>query len=105
VLSQLDGRLDYHWCVLVPKNEKDPDATLVRGQIEAAISQTFDRHANLARNPLFYRDNIRSASDLKKELGDVLTKLKEEIKKRASVDMPVPAGPSKTVITGPSADR
>jgi hypothetical protein len=75
----------------------------VRAQIDAAISQTFDRHANLAPNPLFYRDNIKSAADLKKQLRDVLTKLKEEIKKRASVDMPVPPGPSKTMITGPSA--
>jgi FxsC-like protein len=102
-LTQLDGRLDYHWCVLVPNNEKDQDAALVRAQIDAAISQTFDRHANLAPNPLFYRDNIKSAADLKKQLRDVLTKLKEEIKKRASVDMPVPPGPSKTMITGPSA--
>lgn len=104
VLSQLDRRLDYHWCVLVPRNEKDPDATLVRTQIDSAIGQTFDRHANLSPNPLFYRDNITSAADLKKQLRDVLMKLKEEIKKRAPVALPVPAGPSKTVITGPSAE-
>jgi FxsC-like protein len=103
VLSQLDRRLDYHWCVLVPNNAKDQDSALVRAQIDAAVSQTFDRHANLAPNPLFYRDNIKSAADLKSQLRDVLTKLKEEIKKRAPVDMPVPAGPSRTVINGPSA--
>jgi FxsC-like protein len=103
VLSQLDARLDYHWCVLVPNNAKDQDASLVRLQIDAAVSQTFDRHANLARNPLFYRDNIKSAAELRDQLRDVLTKLKEEIKKRAPVDMPVPAGPSRTVINGPSA--
>lgn len=103
VLSELDGRLDYHWCVLVPRNENDQDAARVRADIDAAVSQTFDRHANLAPNPLYYRDNIKSAADLKNQLRDVLTKLKEEIKKRAPVDMPVPAGPSRTVITGPSA--
>jgi FxsC-like protein len=103
VLSQLDRRLDYHWCVLVPNNEKDQDAGLIRAHIESALSQTFDRHANLARNPLFYRDNIRSAADLKIQLRDVLTKLKEEIKKRAPVAMPIPAGPSKTVVSGPVA--
>ena len=105
VLSELDRRLDYHWCVLVPNNESDQDATLVRAQIDTALSRTFDRHANLARNPLFYRDNIKSATDLKKQLCDVLTKLKDEIRKRAVVDMPVPAGPSRTVITGPASDR
>jgi FxsC-like protein len=103
ILNQLDRRLDYHWCVLVPRNEKDTDAARLRAQIDAAVGQTFDRHANLAPNPLFYRDNISSADDLRTQLRDVLTKLKEEIKKRAPVDMPVPPGPSKTVITGPSA--
>jgi FxsC-like protein len=103
VLQQLDTRLDYHWCVLVPQNDNDHDAAKVRAEIDAAISQTFDRHANLAPNPLFYRDNIRTAADLKKNLRDVLTKLKEEIKKRAPVAMPVPAGPSRTVVSGPAA--
>jgi FxsC-like protein len=103
VLQQLDSRLDYHWCVLVPHNDNDQDAANVRAEIDAAIGQTFDRHANLAPNPLFYRDNIRSAADLKKHLRDVLTKLKEEIKKRAPVAMPVPAGPSRTVVSGPAA--
>lgn len=103
LLSQLDSRLDYHWCVFVPRNEKDADATRIRTQIDSVVSQTFDRHANLAPNPLFYRDNIKSAADLKTQLRDVLTKLKEEIKKRATVDMPIPAGPSRTVVAGPSS--
>ena len=102
VLSQLDSRLDYHWCVLVPQNDKDFDAAKVRADIDAAVGQTFDRHANLAPNPLFYRDNIRSAADLKNHLRDVLTKLKEEIRKRASVTMPVPVGPSRAVVSGPA---
>lgn len=103
LLSQLDGRLDYHWCVLIPRNEKDTDANSLRADIEATLSSTFDRHANLAPNPFFYRDNIGSAADLKNHLRDVLTKLKEEIKKRAPVAMPVPAGPSRTLVSGPSA--
>jgi FxsC-like protein len=102
VLSQLDQRLDYHWCVLVPWNEKDQDSVAKRVQIEQAISATFDRHANLARNPMFYRDGIKSADELKSALREVLTRLKEEIKKRAPVDMPVPSGPAKSTITGPS---
>ena len=102
VLQQLDTRLDYHWCIFVPYNEHDGSVS-DRAAIDAAISQTFDRHVNLAPNPLFFRDNIRSADDLKKNLQDVLTKLKEEIKKRAPVNMPIPAGPARAVITGPSS--
>ncbi len=104
LLRELDARLDYHWCVLVPWNEADPDAMAEREAISATVRDTFDRHANLAPNPMFYRDGIASADDLRRTLGDVLTRLKEEIKKRAPVAMPIPTGPAKTVVTGPSAD-
>jgi FxsC-like protein len=99
VLKALDQRLDYHWCVLVPWNEQDPDTVLKRQEIVAAINQTFDRHANLWRNPMFYRDAITSADGLKVALREVLTHLKDEIRKRAPVDMPVPTGPAKSLIT------
>src|SRR5688572_5217321 len=105
ILSQLDARLDYHWCVLVPRNDDDLDSARVRAEIDAAISQTFDRHANLARNPLFYRDNITSAAELKRQLGDVLIRLKEEVKKRAPVTLPLPAALSRPVLTGPAAQE
>jgi FxsC-like protein len=102
VLQQLDQRLDYHWCVLVPWNERDADSIANREQIQDAINKTFDRHANFAPNPMFFRRDIKSPEDLKAVLRDVLTQLKEEIKKRADVDMPIPAGPSKSVVLGPS---
>jgi FxsC-like protein len=105
LLQQLDSRLDYHWCVLVPWNDADADAMAERDAITATVRRTFDRHANLAPNPMFYRDGIRSADELKRVLGDVLTRLKEEIKKRAPVTMPIPAGPAKSVVFGPSAER
>jgi FxsC-like protein len=103
VLTELDGRLDYHWCVLFPWNDQDSESIAKRELIMGAVSQTFDRHANLARNALFYRDHIKSAEELKTVLREVLTRLKEEIKKRAPVDMPVPPGPSKFTVIGPSA--
>jgi FxsC-like protein len=102
VLQRLDKRLDYHWCVLVPWNESDLEAMAERDRITNTVRNTFDRHANLAPNPMFYRDGIRSADELKRVLGDVLTRLKEEIKKRAPVTMPIPVGPSKSVVTGTS---
>jgi FxsC-like protein len=104
LLRALDARLDYHWCVLVPWNEADADAMAERDAITATVRDTFDRHANLAPNPMFYRDGIASADELRRTLGDVLTRLKEEIKKRAPVAMPIPSGPPKSVVTGPSAD-
>jgi FxsC-like protein len=104
VLMQLDQRLDYHWCVLVPRNANDQDSLAIRSQIERALSSTFDRHANLAPNPMFYRGDINSADELKTALREVVTRLKEEIKKRASVDMPVPVGPPRLIVTGPSGE-
>jgi FxsC-like protein len=102
ILSQLDQRLDYHWCVLVPWNDQDTDSVSDRAQILATVSRTFDRHANLAPNPMFFRDAIKSAEELRTALREVLTCLKEEIKKRADIDMPIPAGPARAVITGPT---
>jgi hypothetical protein len=73
-----------------------------RAVIEAAIKQTFGRH-QLNSNPLFYRSGIQSADELKVVLREVLVRLKEEIKKVASVAMPVPEGPPQAVVSGPSA--
>jgi FxsC-like protein len=102
LLQRLDGRLDYHWCVLVPWNENDPGIAPLRAQIAAKVRHTFDRHATLAPNPLFYRENIASAADLQSAVAEVLTRLKEEIKKRADVLRPVPQGPPRPGVTGPS---
>jgi FxsC-like protein len=102
MLAQLDDRLDSHWCVLVPENPDDRDETTARAAIDAAIAQNFGKHVSLG-NPLFFRNHIQSVEDLKANLRDVVTRLKEEIKKRAEVTMPLPAGPSRTVISGPSA--
>ena len=101
-LTQLDQRLDYHWCALVPWNANDPDNLANRAVIESAIKQTFGKHQFL-NNPLFYRSGIQSADELKAALREVLVRLKEEIKKVASVDMPIPEGPPQAVVRGPSA--
>jgi FxsC-like protein len=102
LLRKLDARLDYHWCVLVPWNENDPVLGAQRDAVAAALHGTFDRHATLAPNPLFFRDGIRTVGELKHAVAEVLTRLKEEIKKRAAVDRPVPTGPARVVVTGPS---
>jgi FxsC-like protein len=103
LLRQLDGRFDYHWCVLVPWNEGDAPSTQQRDDICATVRNTFDRHATLAPNPMYFRDGIRSPGELKQSLAEVLTRLKEEIKKRAPVQRAVPTGPARPVVIGPSA--
>jgi FxsC-like protein len=102
LLRELDARLDYHWCVLVPWNESDPVFLAERDALTAAVAGAFDRHATLLPNPLFFRDGIRSPEELRLTLAEVLTRLKEEIKKRAEVKRPVPAGPSRPVVSGPA---
>ena len=103
LLRRLDARLDYHWCVLVAWNERSQPLSTQWDQVVATVQHTFDRHAKLAPNPMFYRDGIRSAQELQAAVAEVLTRLKEEIKKRATVERPVPVGPPRLVVSGPSA--
>ncbi|HEY5677168.1 MAG TPA: toll/interleukin-1 receptor domain-containing protein, partial [Myxococcales bacterium] len=42
-LKKIDGRLDYHWSVLVPRNKQDPDEEAARSRIAAALAEAFDR--------------------------------------------------------------
>jgi FxsC-like protein len=100
LLRELDKRLDYHWCVIVPWNEQDPVWKAGRDAMTATVRSTFDRHANFL--PLFYREGITSADDLKGTVADTLRRLKEEVSKRAEVVRPVPPGPARVFVTGPS---
>jgi FxsC-like protein len=104
LLRQLDGRLDYHWCVLVPWNEQDTACHSDRVAIMQTVRNTFDRHARLSPNPMFYRDGIASANELQATLAEVLTRLKEEINKRAVVERPVPLGQPRPTVYGPSVE-
>ena len=101
LLRELDKRLDYHGGVIVPWNEQDPVWKSQRDAIIATVRNTFDRHANFL--PLFYREGIMTADELKNTVADTLRRLKEEISKRAEVVRPVPSGPSRVFVTGPSA--
>ena len=103
LLRKLDARLDYNWCVLVPRNDDDTVAAAQRDAINFTVRSIFDRHATLAPNPMFFRDGIRSADELKAALAEVLTRLKEEIKKRAPVLRAMPPGPARLVVSGPTA--
>lgn len=100
VLRPLDTRLDYHWGVLVPK-ENDPKIhAQTRANVAAALSGTFGNHARLL--PMFYRDGLGSPDELTQALRVLLIYLKDEIRRRATVEVPVPAGPPKSTVHGPS---
>jgi FxsC-like protein len=100
VLQPLDGLLDYHWGVLVP-NENDPKIIENMGpQIAEALRVTFGRHARML--PTFYRANLGSPEEFTKALRELLINIREEIRKQAVVEVPVPAGPRKSTVHGPS---
>jgi FxsC-like protein len=102
LLKKLDARFDYHWCVLVPWNDSDPVAEAKREEITGTVRLAFDRHARLAPNPLFYREGIRSLTSLRSAVTDVLTRLKEEVKRHAPVQRQMPPGPGHTIVRGPT---
>ncbi len=102
LLQALDGRIDYHWCVLVPWNEQDPSIRDQGQHIRSTVRETFDRHARLMPNPMFYRDDIRSVEEFRGAVAEVLTRLKEEIRRTAEVLRTIPAGPARAVVSGPA---
>jgi FxsC-like protein len=101
ILRDLDQRIGYHWSVLVP--DTDPECSARREDIYAVVRSTFDLHANVLRNPTFYRDGISSAAELQTVVAEMLTRLKEEINKRADVVRPVAPIMPRQTLSGPSA--
>lgn len=103
ILRQFDQRNFYHCSVLVPWNDRDPENSAKREAIETAVRATFDFRANLMRNPIFFRDSIRSLDELREALRDVLVRIKAEIRNRADVARPIPHEITKPTISGVSA--
>jgi hypothetical protein len=88
--------------VLVPWNDNDLETTQKRALLEQALQETFYFRAspNL-KNPLHFRDSIHSEEDLRKQLREVLTRLKDEIINKAEISRPLPSGGEKPIISGP----
>lgn len=101
ILRELDQRIGYHWSVLVP--DTDPECSPRRDAIYAVVRSTFDLHANVLKNPTFYRDGITSAAELQSVVAELLTRLKEEINKRVDVVRPVAPILPRQTLSGPSA--
>ena len=100
LLKTLDLQNGFHWCVMVPWNEQDPDLGTEpqKSEIASTVVQTFPFHGRLNRNPMFFRDGIKTLGELKQALTEVLPRLKDEIRKQAEVQMPIPGGPAKVVM-------
>ena len=95
LLNRLDMQNAFHWCVLIPWNENDAELSAKRPAIEEVIAATFPFHGRLTKNPMFYRDDIKSFPELKTVLTEVLARLREEIRRQAQVTRNLPVGPSK----------
>ncbi len=99
ILRDFDSRNYLHCSVLVPDSD-DPELAPRRNAIEQTVRDTFFFRAS-ANNPIFYRDRISSAADLRDVLRDVLTRIKGEIRNRATVMRPVPNNIAKPLVNGP----
>lgn len=100
LLNALDRQNGFHWCVMVPWNDQDPDLRdePQRSRIESTVAATFPFHGRLNKNPMFFRDGIKTLGELKQALTEVLPRLKDEIRKQAEVQMPIPEGPANVVM-------
>jgi FxsC-like protein len=100
LLNALDRQNGFHWCVMVPWNEQDPDLGTEpqRTAIASTVINTFPFHGRLNKNPMFFRDGIKTLGELRQALTEVLPRLKDEIRKQAEVMMPIPEGPTKVVM-------
>jgi FxsC-like protein len=65
--------------VLIPWNERDPEAGGHRVELEKAIKETFQFTAKFKRNSIYYRDSITSDRALKETLMKTLSKIRAEL--------------------------
>ncbi|MGH7347931.1 MAG: hypothetical protein ACREK4_23710, partial [Candidatus Rokuibacteriota bacterium] len=100
VLREFDKQNFENCSVLIPRNDRDPDA----GQLGPVAAEALGRilyFRTRLNNRVYYRDGIRSEDDLRTQLRDVLTVLRAEIINRMAPAAPVPPGGSKPTISGP----
>ena len=101
--SDVGGHFYYNCTVLVPWNEQDKDIEARRAEIEATIQDTFQFRKNILKNPIYYRDSIRTKEELRDALRDILTLIKAEIRGKVKVTRPLPAGSTNPSFSGPGA--
>jgi len=102
VLQTFDRQNYLNCSVIVPWNDSDLETTQKRALLEQTLQETFYFRARPnVKNPLHFRDAVHSEEDLRKQLREVLTRLKDEIINKAEVSRPLPSGGEKPIISGP----
>jgi|GEM_PF-2311548 len=101
--DQGEGHFYYNCAVLVPWNDKDQDIESRRAQIEQTIATTFHFRTSILKNPIYYRDSIRTKAELSDALSDILINIKAEIRKKEKVSRPLPTGSDNPGVSGPGA--
>ncbi len=100
VLQGFDKENYINCSVIVPWNDSDEDTANRKEQIEQTLDKTFYYRRTTIRNPIFYRDSIRSADELRDTLREILVRIKAEMRNRAEVERPLPApGQKPTIFT------
>jgi FxsC-like protein len=99
-LAELDRRNFFNCCVLVPWNEADAEVRARGARLTEALQAALPFRSRVNRNPMFFRDDLKSFDQLKAALSEMLVLLRDEIRRLAQVHMPIPDGPSKTVVSG-----
>lgn len=97
--DSVSGHFYYNCSIIIPWNENDKDTESKRDEIEQTIKDTFHFRTNILKNPIYYRDSIRTKEDLRDALRDILTLIKAEIRGKEKVTRPLPAGSSNPSVT------
>lgn len=95
------GHFYYNCSVIVPWNAEDDDTEIRRAEIEQTIKDTFQFRTNILRNPIYYRDSIRTREELRDALREILTLIRAEIRGKEKVTRPLPAGSDNPSVSVP----
>ncbi|GAB3245555.1 TIR domain-containing protein [Chitinimonas naiadis] len=95
-LQQIDAEQFDNCSVIVPRNEEDSE------ELEQTVAQVFANHIG-HRNAVFFRNRVGSEAELRKQLGDVLTRLRAEIINKSAPTLPIPGGGTRPIISATGA--
>jgi len=88
ILQEFDNEFLYNCGVVVPSNENNGDSLQERAELERIIKETFNTRTTLIKNPIFFRDDIRSEAQLRAALREILLGIKAVIRDRAPLKRP-----------------
>ena len=92
VLQEFDDEFLYNCSVIVPWNDNDSDSVQKREDLERTIKNTFYVRTTINKNPIFFRDDIRSEAELRSALREILMGIRAVIRDRAPLRRPMAEG-------------